>query len=108
MDDGCSCKCNIFLSAPAGCEKFHILMTVLEPALVARYGKVGCITASTGLAAQALGGLTICSPAGMITGRGPAKQVADAMVESQEALGEGACDCDRGGENGWAQTFRTS
>jgi ATP-dependent DNA helicase PIF1 len=57
------------------------MKSVLEPTLVARYGKEGvCVTAPTGLAAQAFGGRTIHSAAGKNTGHGTPQQVADAHV----------------------------
>ena len=62
-------KQDILLSAPAGYGKTHVIQHLLREPLEKEYGKKGVwVTASTGLAASALGGVTIHSAAGMQLG----------------------------------------
>ena len=71
---------NILLSAPAGCGKTHVIQHFLREPLEKEYGKKGVwVTASTGLAASALGGVTIHSAAGMQLGNKRAQDLADEM-----------------------------
>lgn len=57
---------NIFLSAPAGYGKTHLLRTVVLPLVQQRYKKQGIwLTATTGVAACAIDGTTIHSASGM-------------------------------------------
>ena len=73
-------KNNILLSAPAGYGKSHVIKNVLRPALEKQYGKKGVwVTASTGLAALALEGVTIHSAAGLKRGNGKAQDIVNGM-----------------------------
>ena len=66
VDSVCTCQDNILLSAPAGFGKTHVIQNALIPALQRVHGKSGVwVTASTGIAALALEGVTIHSAAGV-------------------------------------------
>ena len=74
VDAVCMCKENILLSAPAGFGKTHVIKNVLRTDLEMVHGKDGVwVTASTGLAASALEGVTIHSAAGLKRGNQAAK-----------------------------------
>ena len=76
-------KRNILLSAPAGYGKTHIIQHVLKRVLEERYGKKGLwVIASTGLAALALGGVTIHSAAGLKRGN---KKIVQDLVDEMKA-----------------------
>ena len=74
------CRRNILLSAPAGYGKTHVIRNVLRAALQKEYGKDGVwVTASTGLAALALEGVTIHSAAGLKRGNKKAQELVNEM-----------------------------
>ena len=75
-----TCTDNILLSAPAGFGKTHVIQNVLRAALEKAHGKNGVwVTASTGLAALALEGVTIHSAAGLTRGNQKAKDLVHEM-----------------------------
>ena len=76
--------CNILLSSPAGTGKTYAITKVIAPTLYKRYNKSKVwLTASTGLAALALGpgGATIHSQAGVGRGKGMPEDIVKAMTE---------------------------
>ena len=71
---------NVLLSAPAGFGKTHVIQNVLKAALEKVHGKNAVwVTASTGLAALALEGVTIHSAAGLKRGNLQAKDLVHEM-----------------------------
>ena len=77
---------NILLSAPAGYGKTYVIQTVLRPVLEKQYGKKGVwVTASTGLAALALDGVTIHSASGLKRGNKKAQDVVNEMKGAVKA-----------------------
>lgn len=80
VDAVAACTENILLSAPAGFGKTHVIQNVLRAALERVHAKNGVwVTASTGLAALALEGVTIHSAAGLKRGNLNAKDLVREM-----------------------------
>ena len=77
---------NMFVSAPAGFGKTHIVKNVICPQLIAKYGERGVwITATTGIAAIDIGGVTLHSASGLQRGYGDAQHLVDQMKATQRA-----------------------
>lgn len=74
---------NIYLSAPAGYGKTDIVKHVVVPELRRRYGARGTwVTASTGIAATSIAGITFHSQSGLQRGYGSASRLIKEMNKS--------------------------